>query len=1392
MAQRWINQAVFISSTFRDMQTERDYLSKRVFPELEEKLRTEHCHLEPIDLRWGIFTDKNLNTAEKEMKILKVCLDEIDRSRPFIIVLLGDRYGWVPPLERMKQVAEEAGYDHELNERSVTALEIEYGILNTKQPAHRSFFFFRRPLPYERMPAELRPEYSDEFATGGSDDYQRLQALKRHIEQLYEKESKTGVPRIYEYTAGWDENDNRVTSLEEFGVMVSKCIMTAFKAELREKKGQADQGQYAAERELLEQFIESRYNLPDDESVQSRIKSIRQNSINHYTDFLLLPGKHEGKWGICLQGEPGAGKSTIFARLCRELREKDDVLLLVNAAGTTSNSQNHDQVLMRWSEELRLQLGMKPKDAKFGSFEAILQEFTSLLYRAAPGKRVVILIDAINEMNRFDYVKHLTWLPEHWPANARLLATAIPGMECHRRGVESESLGDLKPGEAEDICRNISQRYHKELPPAIIEGILEHKDEAGRSACRNPLWLNLAVDEMITIDADDFKQIATYPGNPEEQIKSFMLDLVKGFEPTIPVMFQKLFERLEEIYGRDWVVAVIGLITAGRNGMREAELTGAYRFIYGVEWDELKFAGLRRYMRMHLVQRGELGQWDFLHRQARISAEQRYLGDQRARQALHGRIADYLEKLPEDNPVRMHELMYHYLNADDKVRAARYYTGELDDACLASASEVMASRVIEPYAGETGSGLEWLKALLELEELDDFQLLTLCRRYSKEIKKRMNAPGSEEEHELIDMIFSKSLSLYGKNSGNADFKHEFAMSLEAVSGFQQARLNYEAANSSMLNEMFILIQLKEQYPGTVEYQLDLVRVYHHLGMIIQQWQGELRAVEAYCQSAMEILENINRHSVSEDDYQIRLRECYSLFAFTNISRGNTDKAEEYQNRIIEMHMADAADDSSAGVQNGLATAFMQMGDIKKMGQKMDEAEGRYHQAIEVFERLILLEPDAHNHRWGIAHAYRRRGETLLALGRLEEAEASCRKGLETRKLLAELFPDDLLFKSDSLNYYQSLGVVYLNQSRLDEARAVFEERLEANENLIRQSPDSIHFRRDLAINHRTLAEICHAQKDVQSAVSHYASGIEIMKEIASRKEEPDSPEKELKTMALKHPFNFRRIEEDECSKNDDMILWSHLCKGLGELYLEQHQLEAALDTSGRNIEILQLLAAQDSEETIYRGPMADECYQAGEIAEKLCHWDAAAQYYALNLESLEFLAQQASGRAPYLKNLAFVSQKTGDMQLANGNSAAAADYYRKSQSLLLEIGIKTGTNTAYDEAVREIKSKVEKVEGRINYQSKPQAPVRNRKSDSKEEVEEYFQTQAEAEAKKQKEANERLIEQARKEVNHKKTRQTSAKEEADRNIRYQKALAEWKALSWFKKMRSPEPKPEDF
>lgn len=140
---------VFLSSTFRDFAEERDLLVRTIFPELRRRCRERQVELVDVDLRWGI-TEKEAQQG----KVLPICLAEIDRSRPYFIGLLGERYGWVPEkdLYDSSLLLDQSWLEEHRGGKSVTELEILHGVLNNPEMAGQVSFFLAQRL----LPAPLR------------------------------------------------------------------------------------------------------------------------------------------------------------------------------------------------------------------------------------------------------------------------------------------------------------------------------------------------------------------------------------------------------------------------------------------------------------------------------------------------------------------------------------------------------------------------------------------------------------------------------------------------------------------------------------------------------------------------------------------------------------------------------------------------------------------------------------------------------------------------------------------------------------------------------------------------------------------------------------------------------------------------------------------------------------------------------------------------------------------------------------------------------------------------------------------------------------------------------------------------------------------------------------
>ncbi|MCI0413673.1 DUF4062 domain-containing protein [bacterium] len=201
MAESWQKIFVFISSTFNDMHAERDYLIKRVFPDLRDWCEARRLRLIDIDLRWGV-TEADASSR----RALKVCLERINQCRPFFVCFLGQRHGWAPGEKGISQDTFDEFPDlrNEIHPAaSITELEIRHAILRPfasraaessqpvrPEPAANAFFYLRQPdyLPKIAGPRQLLTIYTDEI---GPDE-------ETPDERAFRELCRTGLIRLRE------------------------------------------------------------------------------------------------------------------------------------------------------------------------------------------------------------------------------------------------------------------------------------------------------------------------------------------------------------------------------------------------------------------------------------------------------------------------------------------------------------------------------------------------------------------------------------------------------------------------------------------------------------------------------------------------------------------------------------------------------------------------------------------------------------------------------------------------------------------------------------------------------------------------------------------------------------------------------------------------------------------------------------------------------------------------------------------------------------------------------------------------------------------------------------------------------------------------------------------
>jgi hypothetical protein len=597
------------------MQAERDHLVRFVFPRLREDLLPRRIHLVDVDLRWGVTSDQDA---------FELCMDEIDRCKPRFVCMLGGRYGWVP----RAQAGRPGG------ERSITASEIHYAALDRLEvPAFR-YFYFRDPAVTRSIPD---PHAADYREADGSPAAEALETIKTRIRTArgatFTSPGATAdapLP-LFVYPCVWDDATSRITRLEQFGERVRADLMASIDAEFGTTRPPA-LDEFAEENAAMDVFIEGRVERYVVGSREPIFRALREHAHGR-----------DGTGILCLVGEPGSGKSALLGWFYREYVETAERsgaqggrLVIPHFVGASARSTNVRQLLRRLCHELAAAAGIP--DEIPDDYEKLREAFPAFLEKAAATKHVVILIDAVNQLDVALQAHAMRWLPETLPSGARVILTTLAGpaldaLRARRQPPAEVALRALNESDRSAIMDGYLARYRKSLD-SVQRSALLGKTDAGV-----PLYLLTALEELRTL------------GTHEE-----ITERIRALPDRVQPLFTWILERLERDRGfRDEAGHLIGpglvrpycsYIAVGRSGMAQAEL--AELVSPGdpgrnIPADALgNAAALQCLLRPYLMQRGEL--LDFFHGQLREAVQTRYLADPEAARRTHQVVADFFHR----------------------------------------------------------------------------------------------------------------------------------------------------------------------------------------------------------------------------------------------------------------------------------------------------------------------------------------------------------------------------------------------------------------------------------------------------------------------------------------------------------------------------------------------------------------------------------------------------------------------------------------------------------------------------------------------------------------------------------------------------------------------------
>lgn len=670
---------IFISSTFIDMEVERDIIVNHIIPRLEENLTEYGVDINAVDLRWGINTlDTPLSDEERNEKILKVCLSEIDRCKPYFIGIVGNRIGWRPNLSQLNNYIAESDWKRcaktlRLTRPSVTALELYHALYQSDLELNHAFVMFRDPGCYDCVPANLRNLYTELNSEVETEN------IRKSITTLFFNNGLYG--NVMGYTSEWA--DGVLKPDPSFTESLYDRLLAQIRDDLEERKRESVswvEDEIRHQEYMAGKYVDGKYVA----DMKGRGKLHRE-----VTSLLKSLGPR-GSRCVMLTGESGSGKTAFAGRQARILEEDGNTVFFFSS-GSSQRSFNPNNMLETFVARLSAILGKEyqPSDGedwlsksemqKYSSWVSmirvevdtpeetlsrsqwLMREFDMLMHefhKRFPDKVLYLVIDCYDGFDPFVPSVHLSWLNKFHLSS---FITTLPShIQIIREDLPEVQVVELPPFNAAEACcliENVSRTNRKELYRDVRNEIMKIMRPDGLPAYSSPLWLRLVCHMLFSLNISDFRQMRAGKGCAvEKDIVGFITALISRI-PSLPEQaFAFFIEKASQYISPSFTHEVLSLLAFSRFGLREKDLSA----LLGKRWNPLNFALLRYWFRPYFISSGPEGFWRIAHNLF-AEAEKRMCDEIE----IHNRLNRYLNTLPETDTCRVGEGMIHALGGDD-------------------------------------------------------------------------------------------------------------------------------------------------------------------------------------------------------------------------------------------------------------------------------------------------------------------------------------------------------------------------------------------------------------------------------------------------------------------------------------------------------------------------------------------------------------------------------------------------------------------------------------------------------------------------------------------------------------------------------------------------------
>ncbi len=525
---------IFVSSTFRDMDTERDALRNLIEPRLNEALSKYSIDVKLIDLRHTVETSKKLTIEQREQRVFQICMDEIESCSPYFIALIGHRYGWIPDLKKMgiSEKYEKVQRDDFTNGKdkiSVTSYELLSGLFRGNEINKRSLVYLRNNDSYGKVKPENRSDYFEDTEEGIALSMGLRDFLKRNFQAGGEREI------LKQYTL--DPTGEDKAELKKWCDHVYKDIMLMLDEDI-EKSEKLNPVQ-AAHHKYIQGLV---YNFQG-----------REEEIKRCLRFL-----DEGKPCNIISTEDGVGLSALLCKIY-DIKSKDPKNTCVFVSNQASAELNSYEDEVRYvCKEIEHKAGIKDERHK-DRYTLLYLDF--LTKKCAKAKKNLILFWDNYDIGP-EWLNHLYYETSLYPKTT-ITTTKLSDKELAQKEKEGfvniVHIGNFSQNDVQEIIGNRRKSY--------VQSIVD------RPSSRNPQWLSMATTIYDNLNHVDYQNIRVLTGTDQEgNIDAYICELVSQFPDDVEHLFGFWLSKLSVLFGTDFANAYISAMSITAGGWSDSEI----------------------------------------------------------------------------------------------------------------------------------------------------------------------------------------------------------------------------------------------------------------------------------------------------------------------------------------------------------------------------------------------------------------------------------------------------------------------------------------------------------------------------------------------------------------------------------------------------------------------------------------------------------------------------------------------------------------------------------------------------------------------------------------------------------------------------------------------------